>query len=107
MSGGGTAGAFVALDPRDGRVLALGSAPTYDPSVRARPIPTQADYERLFGEAAGAPLFNRAISGGYPTGSIFKPITALAALDAFDLDEALMQLAEEPVRAADPKTNQN
>ncbi|MBJ7343013.1 MAG: hypothetical protein JHC46_05445 [Solirubrobacteraceae bacterium] len=81
MSGGGTAGAFVALDPRDGRVLALGSAPTYDPSVRAKPIPTQADYERLFGEAAGAPLFNRAISGGYPTGSIFKPITALAALD--------------------------
>jgi penicillin-binding protein 2 len=82
MSGGGTAGAFVALDPRDGRVLALGSAPTYDPSVRAKPIPTQADYERLFGEAAGAPLFNRAISGSYPTASIFKPITALAALDS-------------------------
>lgn len=81
MSGGGTAGAFVALDPRNGRVLALGSAPTYDPSVRAKPIATQADYERLFGAAAGAPLFNRAISGGYPTGSIFKPITALAALD--------------------------
>ena len=81
MSGGGTAGAFVALDPRNGRVLALGSAPTYDPSVRAKPIASQADYERLFGEAAGAPLFNRAISGGYPTGSIFKPITALAALD--------------------------
>jgi penicillin-binding protein 2 len=82
LSGSGTAGAFVALDPRNGRVLALGSAPTYDPSVRAKPIATQAEYERLFGEAAGAPLFNRAISGGYPTGSIFKPITALAALDA-------------------------
>lgn len=80
LSGGGTAGAFVALDPRNGSVLALGSAPTYDPSVRAKPIARQADYERLFGEAAGAPLFNRAISGGYPTGSIFKPITALAAL---------------------------
>ncbi len=82
MAGDGTAGAFVALDPRDGSVLALGSVPTYDPSVRAKPIATQADYERLFGEAAGAPLFNRAISGGYPTGSIFKPITALAALDS-------------------------
>ena len=82
ISGGsGTAGAFVALDPRNGRVLALGSAPTYDPSVRAKPIATKAEYERQFGAAAGAPLFNRAISGGYPTGSIFKPITALAALD--------------------------
>ena len=80
-SGSGTAGAFVALDPRNGRVLALGSAPTYDPSARAKPIATEADYERQFGAAAGAPLFNRAISGGYPTGSIFKPITALAALD--------------------------
>ena len=79
--GGGTAGAFVALDPRNGRVLALGSAPTYDPSERAKPIATQAEYERRYGAAAGAPLFNRAISGGYPTGSIFKPITALAALD--------------------------
>ncbi len=82
MAGDGTAGAFVALDPRNGSVLALGSAPTYDPSLRAKPIATQADYERLFGEVAGAPLFNRAISGGYPTGSIFKPITALAALDS-------------------------
>ena len=80
--GSGTAGAFVAIDPRNGRILALGSAPTYDPSERAKPIATQAEYERRFGAAAGAPLFNRAISGGYPTGSIFKPITALAALDS-------------------------
>ncbi len=80
MSGPGTAGAFVALDPRNGRVLALGSSPTYDPTERAKPIATQAEYERRFGAAAGAPLFNRAIGGSYPTGSIFKPITALAAL---------------------------
>ena len=82
VSGAGTAGAFVALDPRDGKVLAVGSAPTFDPAERARPIATQSEYERRFGEAAGAPLFNRAIAGSYPTGSIFKPITALAALDA-------------------------
>uniref|UniRef100_A0A6J5Z0K8 Unannotated protein n=1 Tax=freshwater metagenome TaxID=449393 RepID=A0A6J5Z0K8_9ZZZZ len=79
--GSGTAGAFVAIDPRNGRVLALGSAPTYDPSDRAKPIATAAEYERRFGAAAGAPLFNRAISGAYPTGSIFKPITALAGLE--------------------------
>ena len=38
----------------------------------------QRRYEELFGEAAGSPLFNRAIGGLYPTGSTFKPITALA-----------------------------
>lgn len=82
LAGSGTAGAFVALDPRDGKVLAIGSAPTFDPAERARPIATQAEYERRFGEAAGAPLFNRAIGGSYPVGSVFKPITALAGLAA-------------------------
>ncbi|MEA2250105.1 MAG: penicillin-binding protein 2 [Solirubrobacteraceae bacterium] len=77
--GTGTAGAFVALDPRDGKVLALGSNPTFDPSVLSRPI-SQAQFDRLFGDKFGAPHFNRAIGGAYPTGSIFKPITALAGL---------------------------
>ncbi|MEA2255285.1 MAG: penicillin-binding protein 2, partial [Solirubrobacteraceae bacterium] len=79
--GPGTAGAFVALDPRDGKVLALGSDPTFDPSVLSRPI-SQAQFDRLFGDKFGAPHFNRAIGGLYPTGSIFKPITALAALSS-------------------------
>lgn len=79
-SGPGTAGAFVALDPRQGRVLAMGSYPTFRPSVLSKPI-SQQRYNRLFGEQAASPRFNRAISGGYPTGSTFKPITALAALD--------------------------
>lgn len=79
--GPGTAGAFVALDPRDGEVLAMGSSPTFDPNVLARPI-SQARYDELFvRDQAGAPRFNRAIGGAYPTGSTFKPITALAALD--------------------------
>ena len=78
-SGTGTAGAFVAMDPRNGRVLAMGSFPTFDPSVLARPI-TQARYNAIFGPKAGAPDFNRAIAGAYPTGSTFKPITAIAAL---------------------------
>jgi penicillin-binding protein 2 len=75
----GVAGAFVALDPRDGKVLAMGSSPSYDPSVLSRPI-TEARYEALFGEQAGSPRFNRAIGGQYPTGSTFKPVTALAGL---------------------------
>jgi len=76
---GGNPGAFVAMDPRTGEVLAMGSTPSFDPNVLARPL-TQERYEALFGEAAGSPRFNRAIGGFYPTGSTFKPITALAGL---------------------------
>jgi penicillin-binding protein 2 len=77
--GPGTAGGFVALDPRDGSVLALGSYPTVNPSILSKPF-SQATADRLFGDSGGAPLFNRAIAGSYPTGSTFKPITALAAM---------------------------
>jgi penicillin-binding protein 2 len=79
--GPGSAGAFVALDPRNGEVLAMGSNPSYDPSVLARPI-TKKRLDQLFGENAGSPRFDRAIGGLYPTGSTFKPITAFAALNA-------------------------
>jgi len=78
--GPGVAGAVVALDPRNGEVLAMSSYPTFDPAVLAKPI-TQQRYDSIFGEGSGAPQFNRAIGGAYPTGSTFKPITALAALD--------------------------
>ena len=78
-SGPGSAGGFVALDPRDGSVLALGSYPTVNPSILSKPF-SQATADRLFGDSGGAPLFNRAIGGSYPTGSTFKPITALAAM---------------------------
>jgi penicillin-binding protein 2 len=77
--GTGTAGGFVALDPRDGSVLALGSYPTFKPSILSRPLSPSA-FERLTSDKYGAPQFNRAISGSYPTGSTFKPITALAAM---------------------------
>jgi penicillin-binding protein 2 len=75
------AGAFVAMDPRDGEVLALGSYPSFDANVFAKPI-DQETYEELSSEENGAPLFNRAIAAGYPTASTFKPITSFAAADA-------------------------
>jgi len=75
------AGAYVAMDPRDGEVLALGSYPSFDANLFAKPI-DQETYEQLNSEENGAPLFNRAIAAGYPTASTFKPITALAAVDA-------------------------
>lgn len=77
--GSGSAGAFVAMDPLNGDVLGLGSYPTFKPSVFSRPI-SPAKFERLNSDKYGAPLFNRAVGGAYPTGSIFKPITALAAM---------------------------
>jgi penicillin-binding protein 2 len=80
-SGQGRPGAFVAMDPRNGDLLAMGSYPSFDPNVFSKPL-TQAKYEAIFSEDAGAPNFNRAVLGGYPTGSTFKPITALAALKA-------------------------
>lgn len=77
----GLPGAFVAMDVRDGSVLAMGSAPSFDPSIFTRPI-TQAQYQALVSRKNDAPLANRAIQGAYPTGSVFKPITAAAALEA-------------------------
>lgn len=78
--GAGKPGAFVALDPRGGQILAMGSYPTFDPAVLTRPF-TQERYEQLRGEGGAGPLFNRAISGRYPTGSTFKAVTALAGLE--------------------------
>lgn len=74
---GGHAGAFVALDPRTGAVRAMGSAPTFDPRALQRPMSAD-EYERLVGDGAGSPRFDRAIGAAYPTGSVFKPVTALA-----------------------------
>ncbi len=76
-----SAGAYVAMDPRNGEVLALGSYPSFDANLFAKPIDPQT-FERLNSEENGAPLFNRAIGAAYPTGSTFKPVTAFAALDS-------------------------
>jgi penicillin-binding protein 2 len=81
------AGAFVALDPRNGQVLAMGSSPTFDPNKFAKPL-TKSEYAALegksgaSGEEAPAPLTDRAVNGTYPTGSTFKPITAMGTLEA-------------------------
>jgi penicillin-binding protein 2 len=76
------AGAFVAMDPRNGQVLAIGSYPSFDPNKFAKPL-TQAEYAALQGSGSAAgPLTDRAVDGTYPTGSTFKPITALGALEA-------------------------
>ena len=76
-------GAIVALDPRTGAVLAMASNPTYKPSVYI--APTAAKLAPLLDPKVASrlnfPGFNRAIAVGYPPGSIFKPVTALAAME--------------------------
>lgn len=76
------AGAFMAMDPRNGEILAMGSEPGFDPNRFAKPL-SPAEYKELEGSGgAPGPLTNRAVNGAYPTGSTFKPITAMAALEA-------------------------
>src|SRR4029077_6554929 len=75
----GLPGAFVAMNAQNGDILAMGSAPSFDPSIFTHPI-TQSEYRDLTSRKTDAPLADRAIQGLYPTVSTLKPITATAAL---------------------------
>ncbi|HET7418081.1 MAG TPA: penicillin-binding protein 2 [Solirubrobacterales bacterium] len=75
----GLPGGFISMNIDNGQILGLGSFPTYDPASLIEP--TQAEVNTLYRDPVLAPLFNRATEGAYPTGSIFKIITALAALE--------------------------
>jgi penicillin-binding protein 2 len=75
----GLPGAFVSMNIDTGEILAMGSNPTYEPTDLIEP--TQAQVNELYRDEVLAPLVNRATEGAYPTGSIFKIITALAALE--------------------------
>ena len=81
-------GGFVAMNVNNGELLGLGSSPSYDPAALAKPALSPAEAKLIFGDpdepgsAISAPALNRADQAEYPTGSIFKPITALAALDS-------------------------
>jgi len=77
-------GAIVALDPRDGAVLALASAPTFKPSVfvgRTDPRKLAPLLDEEAARRANYPGLNRAIAGLYPPGSTWKPVTALAGME--------------------------
>lgn len=71
-------GALVAIDPRNGEVLALVSKPTFDPNLFVEGI--DVDNWRALNESIDRPLVNRALRGTYPPGSTYKPFMALAAL---------------------------
>lgn len=80
----GLSGAVVALDVRDGGVLAMVSRPSHDPNRLVDGL-ARDDFARLEGDP-NRPLFNRATRGRYPPGSTIKPFLGLAALEATDLD---------------------
>ncbi len=72
-------GAILAMDPESGAILAMASAPTYDPKIfidrkRTRDV-VQILKDRDY------PLFNRSITGAYPPGSVFKVVVATGALE--------------------------
>lgn len=71
-------GALVAIDPRNGEVLAFVSKPTFDPNLFVDGIDSESWKE--LNESIDKPLLNRALRGTYPPGSTFKPFMAMAAL---------------------------
>jgi penicillin-binding protein 2 len=72
-------GALVAMQVDTGEILALASNPTFDPNVYVGRVEDK-DLKRLASKEANFPTMNRAIAGGYPPGSTFKPFVALAAM---------------------------
>jgi penicillin-binding protein 2 len=72
-------GSIVALDPQNGQILAMASRPAFDPNMFASRL-SAAAWDTLTTHSKH-PLHNRAMQGQYPPGSVFKMITALAALE--------------------------
>ncbi|MFE6778930.1 penicillin-binding protein 2 [Streptomyces sp. NPDC057702] len=80
------AGAVVVMESKTGRIVSMASNPTYDPNAWVGGISGK-DYNRLTGKDSNYPLLNRAIQGQAAPGSIFKVISATAAVNAgYDFD---------------------
>jgi len=88
----GKRGALVAIAPRTGEVLALVSAPSFDPNLFIDGIDVE-NWKRL-NESPDHPLINRPLSSTYPIGSTYKPFVALAALE--------LEMRNPEERIADP-----
>jgi penicillin-binding protein 2 len=90
------AGAVVALEPKTGAVLAMYSAPSYDPNAFVGGFEPAA--WRALNTDPGRPLFNRAVTAAYAPGSIFKPVIAGIALrEGYAVVDTKMQI---PCRGA-------
>jgi penicillin-binding protein 2 len=76
----GLKGAFLTMNVHNGQILGMGSFPTFDPTVLTEPM-TQAQVNELYRDPELGILTDRATESYYPTGSTFKLVTALAALE--------------------------
>jgi penicillin-binding protein 2 len=76
----GKRGAIVAIDPRDGGVLAMYSNPSFDGNLFVHGISSK-KYKKLLAPQSNKPLLNRALQG-YPPASTIKPLLAITGLDA-------------------------
>jgi penicillin-binding protein 2 len=74
-----TSGAVIAINPKTGEILALVSYPSYENNRMARLIP--AYYYKQLSQDPNHPLFNRAISGEFPPGSVFKLSTGIGVMN--------------------------
>ena len=75
-------GVIISMDPNNGEIFALASAPSFDPNLFSQRITTKegrAEYQKLLNDP-DHPLINRAIQGKYPPGSTWKPLMATAGL---------------------------
>jgi penicillin-binding protein 2 len=73
-------GAAIVMEARTGRIVAMASQPTYDPSVWVGGI-SKKELSGLYSKAAGEPLLGRATQGQFAPGSTWKPIMAVGALN--------------------------
>lgn len=82
LSAARNSGTVVAIDPRNGEVLALASRPTFDPNIFSLPprSPAFRQAYKAIVENMQHPLINRAITSRFPPGSTFKMVTASAGL---------------------------
>ena len=78
-------GVIIAMDPRNGEILAMASAPSFNPNAFSPRI-SSAEWKELINNP-DKPLQNRAIQNAYPPGSIFKIIMASAGLHTGALDD--------------------
>ena len=92
-------GSVVALEPASGKILALVSAPSYDPNLLStHDTEAQGETWQRLRDDPNSPLTNRAISERYPPGSTFKVVTTAAALEAgMQEDESLTSAPRIPL----------
>lgn len=81
----GKTGAVIVMNPNTGEILALSSAPGYDPNIFVSPGDSS-QRVKLIKDRRARPLLNRAISGLYQPGSVFKIVIAMAALESGRID---------------------